>query len=119
MFLLAIKSILWVFTQDKDSISSKPEPAVGKPAYEKYRNVESQILRNMAAAQLALVLVTLFTAHVQIITRISSAYPVWMWYAAAVSTRKGDSFHAGLIVKFEVMYAIIQGGLFASFLPPA
>ena len=75
------------------------------------------ILRNLAISQLLLTLFTLTTAHVQIITRISSAYPVWLWYLAA-ELRKGVS-SAGQAVIFIVMYGIIQGGLFASFLPPA
>lgn len=76
------------------------------------------ILRNLAVSQLVLTLLTLTTAHVQIITRISSAYPVWLWYLAA-QFRGRNSPLAGNVVRFMVIYGIIQGGLFASFLPPA
>jgi phosphatidylinositol glycan class V len=79
--------------------------------------VRVQILRNLAVSQLLLTLITFTTAHVQIITRLSSAYPVWLWYAAN-SLGKGDAL-PGIITKFMVMYAAVQGGLFASFLPPA
>jgi phosphatidylinositol glycan class V len=77
-----------------------------------------QVLQSLSIVQLMLVLLTLTTAHVQIITRISSAYPVWLWYAAALCRQK-NTLLFGLIVKFMVIYAVIQGGLFASFLPPA
>jgi len=76
-----------------------------------------QVLRNLAASQLALNLLTLTTAHVQIITRISSAYPVWLWYLAILC--KGGSLLGRRFVGFIVVYGIVQAGLFASFLPPA
>ncbi|KUJ21880.1 mannosyltransferase [Mollisia scopiformis] len=74
------------------------------------------VLRNMAVSQLFLAGMTLTTAHVQIITRISSAYPVWLWYLAA-SSHEGRLL--GIFVKFMVLYGVIQAGLYASFLPPA
>ncbi|KAL2075837.1 hypothetical protein VTL71DRAFT_780 [Oculimacula yallundae] len=77
-----------------------------------------QVLRNLAVSQLLLVTVTLFTAHVQIITRISSAFPVWMWYASQAA-QDGKSVLVGGFVKFMVVYALVQGALYASFLPPA
>ena len=76
------------------------------------------ILRNLAISQLMLTLLTLTTAHVQIISRISSAYPVWLWYLAA-SSREGNYVRSKYLIRFIVVYAVIQGGLFASFLPPA
>ena len=79
--------------------------------------VEFPILRNLATSQLLLTFLTFTTAHVQIITRISSAYPVWLWYST-VSSEKGNAV-VGNLTKFMVMYAVTQGGLFASFLPPA
>lgn len=95
------------------SFSGRSAPSEGAVRVE----VRRQMVRNLAVSQLLLTLITFTTAHVQIITRISSAYPVWLWYAA-MSFRKGDAM-AGILTKFMVMYAAIQGGLFASFLPPA
>jgi phosphatidylinositol glycan class V len=74
------------------------------------------IVRTMAVAQLLLVATTLITAHVQIITRISSAYPVWLWYLAGSLQERRN---IGIFVKFMVLYSIVQAGLYASFLPPA
>jgi phosphatidylinositol glycan class V len=76
------------------------------------------ILRNLAVSQLLLTMITLTTAHVQIITRISSASPVCLWYLAT-QLRKGSSPLAGNAIRLMVIYGIVQGGLFASFLPPA
>ncbi|KAG4443790.1 hypothetical protein IFR05_000690 [Cadophora sp. M221] len=77
-----------------------------------------QVVRNLAVTQLSLVLLTLSTAHVQIITRISSAFPVWLWYGSKAS-QDGKTMLVGGFVKFMVIYALVQGGLYASFLPPA
>lgn len=83
----------------------------------------------MAAAQLAFAVLTLFNYHVQIITRLSSGYPVWYWWVARSLLPSSDGGGGqsrgtkpgtgGLIVGFMVVYAAIQGVLFASFLPPA
>lgn len=73
----------------------------------------------MAAAQTLLVLFALTSHHVQIITRLSSGYPIWYWWLARALVDGQKSGVAGGIVVFMIMYASIQGVLFASFLPPA
>ncbi|KAI1419852.1 GPI mannosyltransferase 2 [Xylaria sp. FL1777] len=76
-------------------------------------------LRSMALAQLILTVLAITTYHIQIITRISSGYPLWYWWLANLLS---DSKTAGTgknVVMFMIMYASIQGVLFASFLPPA
>lgn len=90
-----------------------------------------QLRRSLAIPQLILAVLALFSFHVQIITRISSGYPVWyIWLAGRViqssSKRKGEKqairagvFDAHGLVRLLSMYAIVQAGLFASFLPPA
>lgn len=95
--------------------------------------------RQMALPQLALAILALTNFHVQIINRISSGYPLWyIVLAIAITTTEetpngktsGDAVLSGIpylsrrktqqwIVRSMVMYAMIQGGLFASFLPPA
>ena len=77
--------------------------------------------------QIALALLGLTTYHVQVITRLSSGYPVWYWWLAhfiiedaRVIATPQECIKVGLVVtRWMVMYAVIQGGLFASFLPPA
>jgi phosphatidylinositol glycan class V len=77
------------------------------------------IIRNLAVSQVLLALLTLITAHVQIITRISSACPVWVWFLAKPSGGGATSKLAKHAVTVMILYGIIQGALFASFLPPA
>ena len=83
-------------------------------------------LVRLALPQLILAILALFVYNVQIITRLSSGYPLWyIWLAERVvnSTEFGQEEMSPVgskhIVQFMVLYAIIQGGLFASFLPPA
>lgn len=105
MSILIVKSDIWALTYVQE-----PKP--------KDTKIDGWVLRNMAISQLLLTLVTWTSAHVQIITRISSSFPVWVWYIVTLIQR-GDGFWGGNMVRYMVMYAVIQGGLFASFLPPA
>ena len=88
--------------------------------------VDNTIVRRIAVPQVVLAALALTSYHVQITTRISSGYPVWYWWLASliVENREtsiwGRKFHsASIITRWMVLYAIVQGGLFASFLPPA
>ncbi|KAK2612980.1 ER membrane glycoprotein subunit of the GPI transamidase complex-like protein [Conoideocrella luteorostrata] len=79
----------------------------------------TMFVRALSGSQAVVAALALTTYHVQIITRISSGYPVWYWWVAScLMDKKRQRFGAGIVV-FMVMYAGIQGGLFASFLPPA
>ena len=103
------------------------------------------VLPRLALPQLILACMAATSFHVQIINRISSGYPVWyMLLALALQdvpgttdqrppTSKPDGStkvrsggptslsrkHLQWAVRAMVMYGIIQGGLYASFLPPA
>jgi len=79
----------------------------------------TSLLRSMAASQVILALLAVTNYHVQIITRLASAYPVWYWWLARSLAGQQRSRGASGIVVFMVMYASIQGALFAFFLPPA
>ncbi|PWY94765.1 GPI mannosyltransferase 2 [Aspergillus sclerotioniger CBS 115572] len=90
-----------------------------------------RLLRSLAIPQIILAVVLFFCNHVQIIIRLSSGYPVWyIWvatlildcYPAYPSARKKHLEGRGCgqaIVQYMVIYAAVQGVLFASFLPPA
>ncbi|KAH7419070.1 GPI mannosyltransferase 2 [Cadophora sp. MPI-SDFR-AT-0126] len=114
MFFILTRSGLWALSfnisQSQDQTGKDQRTGEGRAA--------QQVLRNLAVTQLSLVALTLSTAHVQIITRISSAFPVWLWYGALAS-QAGKNTLAGGFVRFMVIYALVQGGLYASFLPPA
>jgi phosphatidylinositol glycan class V len=92
------------------------------------------ILFRLALPQLALVVLASTTIHVQIINRLSSGYPLWYLLLArdiveyrnpTGATKRVEWRHPNLhqtavwTVRWMVMYALIQGALFASFLPPA
>ncbi|KAI3321337.1 glycosyltransferase family 76 protein [Xylariaceae sp. AK1471] len=81
-------------------------------------NLES-LLRSMASAQLILTALAITTYHIQVITRMSSGYPLWYWWLANVLAHDKTAGFGKNVVLFMVMYASIQGALFASFLPPA
>lgn len=79
----------------------------------------ASLIRSMASAQLLLTVLAITNYHTQIITRISSGYPLWyLWLANQLSHDKTAGFGKNFVI-FMVMYAGIQGALFASFLPPA
>lgn len=75
------------------------------------------LVRSAATAQLLLAVLATLNHHVQIISRISSGLPLWYFWLAGKVLR-GEAWGRRIVV-FMIMYASIQGALFASFLPPA
>ncbi|KAK2041120.1 mannosyltransferase [Colletotrichum somersetense] len=98
-------------------------PTSDTPRPQREVGTRSALVFSMATAQVLLAVLAITTYHVQIITRIASGYAVWYWWVADRllddgADGKGQRL-GGKIVTFSVMYAAIQGVLFASFLPPA
>ena len=88
--------------------------------------INQAIALRLAIPQIILAILALTVYHVQIVTRLSSGYPVWYWWLASLILENRDTSLMGkkwstacIISKWMVIYAIVQGGLFASFLPPA
>lgn len=83
---------------------------------------ESMLVR-LAVPQGILAVMALTSYHVQIINRISSGYPLWYWYLVSSAMNSlGSKKHSrtlAIVVQGMVAYALIQGVLFGSFLPPA
>ncbi|KAL3438490.1 GPI mannosyltransferase 2 [Aspergillus tetrazonus] len=87
----------------------------------------AQLLKQLAVVQLVLAAMALTSYHVQIINRISSGYPLWYWYltnqALEIPDRSSSAarYSSLFMVSLQAMviYALVQGVLFASFLPPA
>lgn len=80
----------------------------------------------MALPQLVLAALALTNYHVQIVTRLSSGYPLWILWLASIILEESETnllerkWRLGkALTRWIVLYALIQGGLFASFLPPA
>lgn len=89
-------------------------------------NLAGDIVARFAMPQFVLAILALTSYHVQTITRQSSAYPVWYWWLASMLVEPGETLLlrrkqniSRLVVRWMVLYAMIQGGLFSSFLPPA
>ncbi|MCJ1301838.1 ER membrane glycoprotein subunit of the GPI transamidase complex-like protein [Hypocenomyce scalaris] len=133
MLYILAKSAIWGLTRRTDSKIIKPgkrnskidpsnNPGIRTPNGERAR----QIIVRLAIPQLAVAVMALTGYHVQIITRLASGYPVWYWWLASMMSenREVELFGrkwrlARVISRWMVLYAILQGGLFASFLPPA
>jgi phosphatidylinositol glycan class V len=83
-------------------------------------------VRKLALSQLVLAVMAIVSYHVQIITRLSSGYMVWYWWVSCqISVRgrveertKGKNW-TEWVVRYMILYGVIQGVLFAGFLPPA
>ena len=129
LFLLAMPclwmllvSSAWACTYPTSSIFTAPKNSIT------VANLDKEGLIRLAMPQVVLALAAFASYHVQIINRLSSGYPLWyIWLASAIAevakqpydnlVRRGGT--AQLIVRSIAIYAIVQGGLFASFLPPA
>lgn len=129
MLLIISFSSLEIWAWDMEPVSNHRK---GGKYYED--NVETEravkhsraIVQQLAVPQMVLAITALTTYHVQTITRISSGYPVWYWWLTSMILDRRESDFLGRrwsvaegISKWIVLYALIQGGLFASFLPPA
>lgn len=88
-------------------------------------NFEMRMWLRLALPQLILTILTFTNFHVQIITRISSGYALPSVLLASMITGEGlgsdfkQYVRPKWVVRWMVMYALIQGGLYANFLPPA
>lgn len=134
MLYILARSIIWALS---GVVRSKPHSSKAidrkssgniaqKNEHETNSKHTNGIARKLALPQILLVVLALTTYHVQIITRLSSGYPVWYWWLASMMIEDREIVFAGrrwrlavCITRWMVIYAIIQGGLFASFLPPA
>lgn len=82
------------------------------------------MLTRLAVPQGLLAVMAFTSYHVQIINRISSGYPLWYWYlvTSPVDLSSSSLKQSRILVAAVysmVAYALIQGVLFGSFLPPA
>lgn len=94
------------------------------------RKIFTRIIRQLAVPQIILAFMAVTSFHVQIINRISSGCALWyvvlaiLMYDQSQTSRSGllgvlEGKRTELVVKVMVAYAIVQGGLYAAFLPPA
>lgn len=101
----------------------------GRPALQSVRpddDLARRCLRGFGLTQLLLAVLALAVYHVQIITRISSGYVIWYWWLAVLVDRDLKPNVVGtkrsvpqLIIRWMIIYGLVQSCLFGSFLPPA
>ena len=130
LFLLAAP-MLWILSYSAFQAlwpvsTSRHGTSEGQATNPNKEQIEEGALVRLALPQLVLGVLALFVYNVQIITRLSSGYPLWyIWLAERlVNSRKLGHTETSLlgsksITRFMILYAVIQGGMYASFLPPA
>jgi GPI mannosyltransferase 2 len=129
LFLLAMPCLMVLLTSSvwasRYSISSTSPVSKDRQARTAF---DRESLIRLAIPQVFLALAAFTTYHVQVINRLSSGYPLWyIWLASMIAAPTEEAQvdlvkrrrTAKLMVKSVAVYAIVQGGLFASFLPPA
>lgn len=132
MLAILIQSAIWAWTgalgspSQNDSVSNSKTAMADANAQSESITRNRKIMRLLSIPQLVLAILALTNYHVQIITRLSSGYPLWYWWLAmSMMTSQNQAsplaqrVRPQVISRWMVMYAVIQGGLFASFLPPA
>ncbi|KAK9850003.1 hypothetical protein MYU51_012769 [Penicillium brevicompactum] len=107
MLVILCRSSWWALTSPSSSSTSP-----------------GSMLTRLAIPQGILAVMAFTSYHVQIINRISSGYPLWYWYlvTSAVEYETSALKKSRILVVAVygmVAYALIQGVLFGSFLPPA
>ena len=94
----------------------------------RFEPLDRESLARLAMPQAVLAVMALSSYHVQIITRLSSGYPLWYIWLASLLAKSNEPKGAGsvkrrttanIIVRWMAIYTVVQAGLFASFLPPA
>ncbi|USP81453.1 glycosyltransferase family 76 protein [Curvularia clavata] len=134
LFVLAAPTVWLLFTSSvthlrscvRNLLQENIDPGVGKSTTA--RDASSAIckLPELALPQLLLAALAVTSFHVQIVNRIASGYPLWYLMIATWIT---DSAHENFtknrppktqwFVRGIIVYGLVQGMLFANFLPPA
>ena len=124
--LLIYSSVTTLLSGHAPPVHGHSVPHTGDTPDSKHRLPVTCDLPELALPQLVLALAAATSFHVQIINRIASGYPLWYLTVAAwlVDERAGlqGNAQAGLgqwAVRAMILYSMIQGMLFANFLPPA
>jgi phosphatidylinositol glycan class V len=119
LFLLAAPA-LWLLTFS--AVEFMRNPRMFLPSSTKVTS-ETVLLRDrvtalsLALPQFLLAILALLSYHVQIITRLASGYPLWYIWLAYQTVEGGA--RTSTIIRWMVIYGLVQAGLYASFLPPA
>ncbi len=126
MLFILLRSGTWALQGCSSTVSNADKGKQDNIEVSPPLRINQAIAHRFALPQIFLAALALTSYHVQIITRLSSGYPLWYWWLASLilEDRKtsfmGRKWSAAFVIsRWMVIYAIVQGGLFASFLPPA
>lgn len=126
VWLLFISSATHLRSCVQNLLHGNANPGTGKGTMVKDASFAICKLPELALPQLLLVVLAVTSFHVQIVNRIASGYPVWYLMIATwvVDSQHQDSTKrhprkAQWFVRGIVIYCLVQGMLFANFLPPA
>ncbi|KAF5010881.1 hypothetical protein FDECE_2975 [Fusarium decemcellulare] len=96
----------------KSGIELVGEPSRGLRTMAPGTNDQCRLLvRTLAVMQTLLAVLAITNYHVQIISRLSSGYPVWYWWVASCFLDKQRQGLGYGVVVFITMYAAIQGAV--------
>lgn len=126
MLYLLCRSSLFAITHQ--SLQGDAWSAWQSPVSSNKLSLTYPSLVRLAIPQAFLAVAALTSYHVQIINRIASGYPLWYWYLASLAIAEVEQKHGlrgakrgafAATIQTIVLYGLIQGVLFGSFLPPA
>lgn len=126
LWLLVYSSITTFHIGYTQPLHGRPVPHTSNILDTKLMDPIAYELPELALPQLVLALAAASSFHVQIINRIASGYPIWyVTVATWLTSKHADPRHepqqkyGNWTVRAIIIYSMIQGMLFASFLPPA
>ena len=126
LWLLVYSSVTFLLVGHVQPLHWRHAPYTTKSLSTKLITPATCDLPELALPQLVLALAATTIFHVQIINRIASGYPMWYVTVATWLTHNPSNPQAGSqsnvgqwAVRAMIMYSMIQGILFANFLPPA
>ncbi|CAI7581430.1 unnamed protein product [Penicillium pancosmium] len=126
LFLLATPMLVILCRSSWWALQAPSTLASGSGGHSPSGVSPGSMLFRLAVPQGLLAIMALTSYHVQIINRISSGYPLWYWWLVSTAMdglqgpRKSQSRRLfSVAIQAMVGYALIQGVLFGSFLPPA
>lgn len=134
LFLLAVP-MLWLLLHSSVTVlrTGSTNPLHGRPVTHAGDTHDSRSappvrcdLPELVLPQLLLAFAAATSFHVQIINRIASGYPIWYLTLASWLVDQKPQFQVGKqpdrgqwAIRAMIMYSLVQGMLFANFLPPA
>ncbi|KAG5930116.1 hypothetical protein E4U53_002299, partial [Claviceps sorghi] len=104
MLAILLKSGVELLRKPQQVASMTGEPGIGDSGCNLF-------VRALAAGQVVVAVLAITNYHVQIITRISSGYPVWYWWVAGCLMDKKRQRLGVSMAMFMMLYGGIQGGL--------